>query len=154
MDVNVETMRSFYEAFSRKDAEAMNAQYHQDIMFSDPAFGVLEGEEVRRMWRMLCSGAKDFKLEFGPVNDRGDNYYTCEWKASYLFSATGNRVVNKAKGFMKIENGKITEHSDAFRFYVWARQAFGLRGWLLGWTTFFQRRVRSRIREKLQKFQG
>ena len=151
MDVNVEAVRKFYEGFSKCDAEGMNAQYDAGIVFSDPAFGMLEGEDVKRMWKMLCSRARDFSLEFGNIIDRGDGYYTCEWKASYIFSATGNRVVNRVKAFMKLENGKITEHSDAFRFYKWARQAFGVKGWLLGWTTFFQRRVRSRALENLKK---
>ena len=148
----MEVIRKFYDAFARKDAEGMVAQYHPGILFSDPAFGMLEGEDVAQMWRMLCARAKDLTVEFGNISDRGDGYYTCEWKATYLFSSTGNRVVNKVKAFMKIENGKITEHSDAFRFYKWARQAFGVKGWLLGWTSFFQRRFRARARNTLQNF--
>ncbi len=149
MDVNIETINSFYSAFSKLDAGGMNARYSNDIVFSDPVFGMLEGEEVRKMWKMLCRNAVGFNLEFGNITDKGDGYYTCDWTASYTFSATGNRVVNKARAYMQLENGLIIGHSDAFRFYKWARQAFGIKGWMFGWTTFFQRRVRARVRKML-----
>lgn len=149
MDVNVECVRKFYKAFSERNVDGMLAQYSTDIIFSDPVSGVLEGEQVRRMWSLLCSRAVDFSLEFGNIVDKGDGYYTCDWKASYVSSFTGNRVVNSVRAYMQIEKGKIIGHSDAFRFYKWARQAFGIKGWLFGWTTFFQRIVRSRFRKML-----
>ncbi len=149
MDLNVETVKNFYQAFSEKNPGGMIKQYSSGIVFSDPVFGVLEGKEVGEMWTMLCERSRDFSLSFGNIQDKGDGYYTCDWTASYTFSRTGNRVVNKVRAYMQVENGLIIGHSDAFRFYLWARQAFGIKGWLFGWTTFFQRGVRKKARAML-----
>ena len=55
---NEQNIASFYNAFAVGDAETMAALYHDQVTFSDPAFGTLQGEEVRNMWRMLLSRNK------------------------------------------------------------------------------------------------
>jgi hypothetical protein len=72
--------------------------------------------------------------------------------ATYTFSATGNKVVNKIKASFVFENGKIIHHKDSFDFYNWARQALGIKGLLLGRTSFLQRKVRQQARNGLVKF--
>ena len=47
-------IKDFYQAFAALDAETMASCYHKDILFEDPAFGVLKGEKAKNMWRMLC----------------------------------------------------------------------------------------------------
>ncbi len=49
----------FYEAFQQLDVEKMVTCYHDDITFSDPAFGILRGDEACNMWRMLCRSQKN-----------------------------------------------------------------------------------------------
>ena len=100
----------------------MNSCYSDDIVFSDPAFGLLKGEEVKYMWEMLCTNAKDFSLTFSNIQLQDEEYATCNWIASYTFSKTGKKVVNRIKAFMKLKDGKIIEHSDAFRLSTWAAQ--------------------------------
>lgn len=149
---NKQVVEKFYEAFSRKDAATMNSCYADDIVFSDPVFGMLQGNEVRHMWEMLCSGSRNFSLEFNNITEIDEEYITCNWTATYEFSATGRKVVNKVKAFMRINNGSITEHSDAFRLSTWMTQAFGLKGYLFGWTNFMKRAVQKRARKNLDKF--
>ncbi len=55
-------IREFYAAFARRDAEAMARCYHDGVLFSDPVFPRLEGEEARDMWRMLLSRATDLEV--------------------------------------------------------------------------------------------
>lgn len=98
---------------------------------------------------MLCSNAKDFSLSFSDISDKGEGYYTCNWTASYMFSATGRKVINRVKAYMKIENGKIIEHSDGFSLHQWASQALGFSGKLFGWNRFFQRKIKLKARKKL-----
>ena len=62
MQTNAEVINRFYTAFQQKDYQGMNACYSDDIVFSDPAFGLLRGEEAKYMWEMLCKNAKDFSL--------------------------------------------------------------------------------------------
>ncbi len=84
----------FYSAFQRLDAEAMAACYTDDVVFSDPAFGELRGRDAGDMWRMLTTRAKDFSLTFDHVrSDDTAGEMRIGWR-TYLFSATGNTVVN------------------------------------------------------------
>lgn len=52
-------IENFYEAFANLDAETMVSYYHDDIVFEDPAFGILKGNRAKNMWRMLCESQKN-----------------------------------------------------------------------------------------------
>lgn len=152
MNSNEQLIHKFYSAFQQLDANGMNACYSDDIVFFDPAFELLRGEEVKAMWEMLCINAKDFSLTFGNIKDLGDDYYNCDWVATYTFSKTGRKVVNNVRAHMKLMDGKIIEHSDAFSLHNWSRQALGFSGWLLGWNSFFQRKIKNTARRNLLKY--
>ena len=49
------TITAFYEAFSKGGVEEMLSSYHDDIVFEDPAFGQLKGEEAKAMWKNVDS---------------------------------------------------------------------------------------------------
>jgi len=149
---NKEVIERFYTAFQKLDYKMMQDCYSEDIIFSDPVFLVLRGNEVRAMWEMLCKNAKDFSLTFSDIELLDEEYATCKWVASYTFSKTGNKVVNKIKAFMKLKDGKIIEHSDAFRLSTWIGQALGWKGVLFGWTGFMKRAVQRNARKNLESF--
>ncbi len=152
MHRNEELVTRFYTAFQQLDAAGMNACYSDDIIFSDPAFGLLKGEEVKAMWEMMCRNAREFSLSFSNIQPVDEEYITCQWTASYLFSRTGHHVTNHIKAFMRISEGKIIEHSDAFRLSTWLAQAFGWKGKLLGWTGVMKRAVQKNARKSLQQY--
>jgi ketosteroid isomerase-like protein len=152
MKTNEEVVNQFYTAFQQLDFKGMNSCYSRDIVFSDPIFLVLYGDEVRSMWEMLCTNARDFSLQFSNITAIDDEYYTCNWTASYTFSKTGRKVVNHIKAFMKLKEGKIIEHSDAFRLSTWITQAFGWKGLLFGWTGFMKRAVQKNAKKNLIHF--
>lgn len=152
MNTNEQLIHNFYTAFQQLDAKAMNACYSDDIVFYDPVFELLRADEAKAMWEMLCKNAKDFTLSFGNIKDLGDDYYTCDWVASYTFSKTGRKVVNKIKAHMMIVDGIIIEHSDAFSLHKWSIQALGFSGWLLGWNSFYQRKIKNTARRNLLRF--
>lgn len=152
MQSNALVIENFYTAFSRLDHAAMNACYSPDIVFSDPVFGLLEGEEVRAMWEMLCTRATDFTLSFSNIELLDEEYATCRWVARYTFSQTGKRVENHVKAFLRLKDGKITEHSDAFRLSTWIGQALGWKGKLFGWMNWMKKKVQNRARKGLEKF--
>lgn len=149
---NQQTIEKFYRAFQQLDYKTMQECYSDDIVFSDPVFLVLRGDEVKAMWEMLCRNARDFSLEFSDIEHIDEEYSTCRWTADYTFSKTGNRVHNKIKAFMKLKDGKIVEHSDGFRLSTWASQAFGLKGVLFGWTGFMKRAIQKNARKNLMYF--
>ena len=151
-DPNSALITRFYQAFQRLDAEAMVACYSADIVFSDPVFGTLRGEDAKDMWRMLITRAKDFTLTFDSVrsDERGGGAH---WVATYLFSQTGRVVVNDIQARFVIRDGLICQHDDTFDLWRWARQALGLPGVLLGWTPMLQNKVREQAARGLKAFQ-
>ncbi len=147
-----ELINKFYSSFQKLDHAGMNSCYTDDIVFFDPVFGLLNGQEVRAMWEMLCTNAKDFSLTYSNIIHLDDEYSTCNWVASYTFSKTGKKVVNSIKAHMRFADGKIAEHSDAFSLHKWSAQALGFSGWLLGWNSFFQRKIKNGAKRNLLRF--
>lgn len=145
-------INNFYSSFQKLDAAGMTACYSDDIVFFDPAFGLLRGDEAKCMWEMLCKNAKDFSLTYGNIQHLDEEYSTCDWVATYTFSKTGRKVVNKIKANMRFAGGKIVEHSDAFSLHKWCSQALGFMGWLLGWNRFFQKKIQNGARKNLMRF--
>lgn len=144
-------IRKFYAAFAERDAAAMNACYHEDIVFSDPAFGTLKGNDARAMWAMLCENAQDLTVEVSDIKARG-NKGSAHWEAQYSFSRTGRRVHNKIDARFKFQDGKIIKHEDTFNLHKWASQAMGWRGWLFGKTPFFAKKLQQQTNKMLASY--
>ena len=144
-------IEKFYTAFQNKDAETMISCYHDDIIFSDPAFGELKGDDARAMWQMLCRNASDLKVEFSDISaslKKG----SVHWEAWYTFSKTGRRVHNVVNAEFDFKNSKIIKHTDTFNLHKWATQAFGLKGRLLGGTNFFKNKLNRQTNKMLREF--
>ena len=150
--MNEEIIQRFYTAFQKLDYKTMQDCYSQDIIFNDAVFGVLQGDEARVMWEMLCKQATKFSLTFSDIRLLDEEYATCNWTATYIFSKTARPVVNYVKAHMRIQDNKITEHTDQFNLYKWCRQALGLPGVLLGWSSLLQNKIRKQARTNLRKF--
>ncbi len=105
------------------------------------------------MWEMLCKNAKDFSLTYSDIELLDEEYATCKWVAKYTFSKTGNKVVNNIKAFIKINDGKIVEHSDAFRLSTWIRyRHWDGKGMLFGWTGVMKRAIQKQARKNLDNY--
>ena len=150
---NTELIERFYEAFQRGDAEAMGACYADDVVFSDPVFGELRGEEARDMWRMLVQRAQEFSLTYDAV-DANERTGSAHWVARYLFSQTGRGVINRIQAQFVFRDGRIAEHRDTFDLWRWSRQALGFKGALLGWTPTVQRAIRAQARKGLDAYRA
>jgi hypothetical protein len=142
---------NFYTAFLNKDFRSMQECYLPDARFSDAVFTSLSSQEVKAMWHMLSLGAKDLKLEFDSVN-AGELKGSCNWTAEYTFSLTKRKVINQIHAEFEFSEGKILRHYDNFNFYRWARQTFGITGWLLGWTVYLKKKVRFASGKRLHDF--
>lgn len=150
---NAQLITRFYEAFQHLDAEEMARCYAPDVRFSDPAFGELNGDEARDMWRMLTSRAKKFSLTFSDVQADASGG-SANWVATYLFAQTGRTVINRIHASFIIRDGLIVEHRDHFDMWRWAAQALGGKGVLLGWTPLLKNTVRRQARSGLRQFQA
>jgi ketosteroid isomerase-like protein len=148
---NAALISKFYKAFQQKDFKTMQLSYADAATFSDPVFTDLDSTQVRNMWEMFCRTGKDLSIEYKDVYVV-DDVASATWIATYTFSATGKKVVNVIKAEFIIVDGKIVAHTDYFNFYKWARQAFGITGWLLGWTEMMKSKVRKAALKNLMNF--
>ncbi|KAA3636356.1 MAG: nuclear transport factor 2 family protein [Bacteroidetes bacterium] len=144
-------VRKFYEAFQRLDANTMAECYHDEVEFEDPAFGQLQGERAKAMWKMLCGNAKDLEVQF-EILKAGFGKAKVKWEAHYTFSQTDRKVHNIVEADLTIENGKIIKHIDHFNLRKWSIQAMGLTGKVLGGTAFFKRKLQQQTNRLLDKF--
>ena len=118
----------------------MQACYADKAVFTDAVFQNLDAVHTRKMWEMLIRRGNDLELTFSNV-EANNTTGSASWTAIYTFSQTKRRVVNQVRASFGFENGKIVSHTDHFNFYNWARQALGLSGLLLGWTSFLRNKV-------------
>ncbi len=149
---NDAVLRQYYEAFGKKDWQAITHLYSDSIFFSDPAFPELRGDGARLMWRMLFTRASpDFRIEVLNVNATAEGG-TGEMIAHYTFSQTGRVVANKIHSTFAIQDGKIVRQHDRFKFWKWAGQALGVKGYALGWSQLLKAVVRSKAAKGLASF--
>lgn len=144
-------INDFYSAFQKRDAEGMIVHYHPEVLFEDPAFGLLKGDEARGMWKMLCASASDLKIDFKIIKAEKD-HVDASWEALYTFSASGRKVHNKIRAHFEFKDGLILKHTDSFNLHRWASQALGWKGFLLGATSFFKKKLNKQTRRLLVKF--
>lgn len=147
---NAETIHRLYVALGQRDGEAMAACYTPDATFEDPAFS-LRGEAVGDMWRMLCTRGKDLTVEASGI-DADASTGRAHWVATYTFSGSGRKVVNRIDARFTFRDGLIATHVDTFDLWRWASQALGPVGLLLGWTPFLRAKIRGQAAQSLAKF--
>lgn len=148
---NKEIVTQFYAAFEKKDSKTMNSFLADNVSFEDPAFGKLEGDDVKYMWQFLTENAKDFSVTFS-VKEEKDQKVSAQWTAQYTFSATGNTVINKVSSAFEFENGKITHHKDDFDLKKWVKQSLGGAAGFFGGSFFIKNAVQKQSRNYLMKY--
>jgi ketosteroid isomerase-like protein len=147
---NIETIRRLYTALGRRDGEAMAACYAPDARFEDPVFS-LQGGAIGDMWRMLCTRGKDLAVEASGIEADAATG-RANWVATYTFSGSGRRVVNRVDARFAFRDGLIVNHVDTFDLWRWAAQALGPAGLLLGWTPLLRNKIRAQAAQSLAKF--
>ena len=149
---NEQLIKNFYQAFANADAEGMVNCYHTDIQFQDPAFGVLKGVDAKNMWRMLVKRSKgQIKITCSNIV-ANEKTGSANWRAEYNFGDTGRKVINEITAQFEFSDGKIIKHTDHFSMWKWSSQALGFTGYLLGWTSFMQKKIQQRSNLLLKSF--
>ena len=152
MTDNEKTLVKFYSAFSNADAATMCECYDSTIQFRDPVFGLLKGNDVCQMWKMLIEKSNgNIKIEYSTI--KATEYLgSAQWIATYNFSKTNRKVVNVIQAQFQFKDGLIIKHTDEFDLYKWSKQAFGITGHLFGWTGFFQKKIQEKALLSLKKY--
>ena len=154
---SLRTLERLYAAFERREGEAMQALYAPQATFDDPVFSLHGAHEIGGMWRMLCRSARkrsrdEWSLAASGLRvERGQGH--AHWETTYLYGTADRRVHNVVDAsFEFTADGLILRHVDEFDFPVWARQALGLPGQLLGWSGLLRRYVRRQAGDRLARF--
>ncbi|MGQ7947512.1 nuclear transport factor 2 family protein [Flavobacterium sp. WC2509] len=152
MNPNEQLIEKFYTAFANADAKTMCECYHNTIQFEDPAFGKLNGNDACQMWKMLIEKSKgNIKIEFSDI--KADDYSgSAKWIATYNFSKTNRKIVNKIHTQFEFQDGLIVKHIDYFDIWKWSKQAFGFKGLLFGWTGFMQKQIQKQAIVSLKNY--
>lgn len=149
---NTELINQFYISFANRDIEGMLACYHPQIVFEDPAFGKLQGQRAGDMWRMLLSNNKtELKITFSDIQ-ADEKSGSANWKADYTFGQSGRRVHNVISARFEFKDKLIYRHQDYFNLHHWAKQALGMSGFVLGWTSFFKQKLQKNANRNLDYF--
>lgn len=130
----------------------MQACYHPEATFSDPAFQHLDSAQVQAMWRMLCERGTDLRVEATPAVQQPDGTWTTRWQAWYTFSQTKRQVHNIIDARISFRDGLFLHHHDSFDLYRWTRHALGPVGTLLGWTSVLQNKIREQAQQSLARY--
>jgi ketosteroid isomerase-like protein len=149
-NANEQLVNQFYQAFQKRDGDAMAACYHPDAAFEDEVF-CLQGEDVGLMWKMLCTQAKEFRLEFSEVHC-DELKGSAHWEPRYRFSMTNRDVHNIVDATFEFKDGLIYRHRDRFDFWRWSKQALGVPGQLMGWSSLLRNKVRKTASRNLQRY--
>jgi len=151
MNANQQCINTFYTAFQNKDYKTMQQCYADNAVFEDEVFKDLDATKVRAMWEMLIKGGKDLQLVFDNVK-ADEKEGSANWVATYTFSKTGKKVINRIQAHFVFENGKIVKHKDTFSFPLWAKQALGFSGLILGRTKFLRKKIQQLAKNNLKEF--
>lgn len=154
MNANEVLITQFYTAFSQQNANGMIACYHPEIEFEDPAFGKLKGDDVRAMWKMLLANNKT-GIDIRFYNVKSDGATGCaNWIATYIFTKTKRKVINRITAKFEFKEGLIIKHKDDFDLWNWSKQALGWKGYVLGWTAFLKNSINKQALASLNRYQN
>jgi len=142
-------IETFFSAFAERDWSAMGACYHDSARFNDPVFRQLDVKEVRAMWKVLLGGATDLRVTFTVLEENAGGGRV-RWNAWYTFGGK-RRVHNFVTSTFALKDGLILRQDDEFDFWRWSRQALGLPGMLLGWSTWLRDKVRDKGMARLRR---
>lgn len=145
-------IEKFYTSFSKGNAQEMISCYHKNVAFKDPAFGRLEGDRAKNMWRMLLSQKSETtKIHFENIKASKETG-SAKWVAEYLFGDKKRKVVNHVQAKFKFKDGLIIEHIDSFNMWTWSKQALGFSGYLLGWTPLLKSKIQKTTNQNIDEF--
>jgi len=142
---------AFYSAFARGDVEGMRLRYADDVVFSDPMFPHLHGQDVWAMWKMLVTQMVNLRVTINELEMR-DGFGHASWQADYTYSRTHRRVSHRVCSRLAFEDGNIIRHADSFDLRRWIGMALGPTGQLFGWLGPMQDCVRLTAAAALQDY--
>ena len=124
MHPNAQKIQEFYTAIRRGEEAAADC-YAPDASFEDIAFRLTNREDIRNMWRLVCSAAPVVEFDSVSADAEGGRAH---WTACYVFGKTrskpGRPVKNDTTSEFRFRDGQIVQQRDHADAPQWARQAY------------------------------
>jgi hypothetical protein len=129
MHANGVLLHRLFTALGAHDHLAMACCYHPKARFRDIAFDLRGADEIYDMWRMICRGDGDIKVQFEVVaaDDHAglvklvDDYTISRSKLSRKRYDVHNVIESR----FLFKDGLILRHDDECDAKEWGRQAVG-----------------------------
>ncbi len=150
--MELKTVDSFFEALQKRDFLTMENCYQKSIQYYDPLYGYLKANEVMAMWKLCYSNLQDYSMIFNGVQNEGEGYFTVTYEFSFSADTMVKCLFRKIKSHLRVEDGLITEHSNAFSLHELSKQKNGIVGILLGWNRYYQNQMKINARKLLFKW--
>lgn len=149
---NKNIITNFYTAFSKGNSNEMIQCYHNDVVFEDPAFGTLKNGKPAKMWEMLMTRKKESTTVVFSNIEANETTGKANWTATYEYGPKNRKVINNVSASFKFKDGKIIEHIDSFNLWNWTKQALGISGTLLGWSSFMKNKIQKTTNTQLTDY--
>lgn len=152
MTASVKTIHQLYTSIANGDVSKIDECYADNVKFHDPVFGFLTADEVPKMWKMLIlKSNKNLDLDYKIIKI---TKHTAEvkWTAIYFFGKNKRQITNHIQSKFHFKEGLIVKQNDDFNIWKWSQQAFGLPGFLFGWTGYMQRKIQLKALSSLKNF--
>ena len=149
---NIALVKSFYKAFSEKNPKEMITYYHENMVYENPIITRLEGRMAGNYWGMLIEReGEHLKVSASNIRADGDKVIA-DSKASYLWGDARRQVNNVGYAVFQFKDGKIIHQKDHYDFWKWSRMALGFPGYILGWSSFLNGKVRDTAFKMLKEY--
>lgn len=152
VDNNYQLIDRFYTALASRDIDTMLSCYHENVIYNDVGFGIQKGENAGTVWRFLIeNGDKNAIINVSDIQI-SETKGQAIWTAKYTFGQ--RKIKNKITANFQFKNGKIIYHKDDYDLWKWSQQAFGLVGYLIGWSPLFRWLIRWQMQRLLSNYKS
>ena len=150
MQNEISLVSTFLNEFTNANILGLNLICSSNVQYHNPLIGYLHSDQVQNLWQYsINNGIKYSNFEKPEV--LGDGYFKVKGKLNYTIV---KRSANEqpCNIHIRIENGKITEYSEAFSLHKMAQIHSPFWGWLLGWNRYYQNNMKIKARKRLFDF--
>lgn len=102
----------------------------------------LNYREILALWYSSMKPDMDLKVKVDSIEQHQD-FVVTNWTISYTITSINKRITLDEIGRFEFEDGLIVRHTDAYSFYSWCTQAFGVAGMLASWSNWLRNKVRN-----------
>ncbi len=142
-------IEDFFSYLRANDAESLMKCYADDAVYFNPLSDLVQQPAIELVWKTFMDDAAGLEITWAVVEDKGEGYYACKWQASFNHTLTGKKVVMPVAAYFKCANNLIAEHSDGFSLHQYSAQAFGFPATIIGWNSYYQKKIKLKYRKRL-----